>query len=73
MPGWQAWYLMMMPVIEAYSSFIHKAIFGGKLAFAPLMCISLYCAFGIFCSWLLMVGDYIFPARRASSSKAKHS
>lgn len=45
-------YLAGLVVVEIWGQFLHPLIFGDKLAFVPLMLISVYCALGITYSWI---------------------
>ncbi|KAK7359451.1 hypothetical protein VNO77_01411 [Canavalia gladiata] len=45
-------YLVGLVVVEIWGQFLHPLLLGDKLAFAPLMLISIYCAFGIMYSWI---------------------
>ncbi|KAK7319112.1 hypothetical protein RJT34_03825 [Clitoria ternatea] len=51
--GWvERIYLVGLVVVEIWGQFLHPLLLGDKLAFAPLMLISIYCAFGIMYSWI---------------------
>ncbi|XP_027342321.1 probable dolichyl pyrophosphate Glc1Man9GlcNAc2 alpha-1,3-glucosyltransferase [Abrus precatorius] len=51
--GWiERIYLVGLVVVEIWGQFLHPLLMGDKLAFAPLMLISVYCAFGIMYSWI---------------------
>ncbi|XP_061338480.1 probable dolichyl pyrophosphate Glc1Man9GlcNAc2 alpha-1,3-glucosyltransferase [Gastrolobium bilobum] len=51
--GWtERIYLVGLVVVEIWGQFLHPLLLGDKLAFAPLMLISIYCAFGILYSWI---------------------
>lgn len=51
--GWiESIYLLGLVVVEIWGQFLHPILLGDKLAFAPLMLISVYCAFGIMYSWI---------------------
>lgn len=51
--GWiERMYLIGLGVVEIWGQFLHPLLLGEKLAFAPLMLISIYCAFGIMYSWI---------------------
>lgn len=45
-------YLAGLVVVEIWGQFLHPLLFGDKLAFLPLMLISVYCALGIMYSWI---------------------
>lgn len=45
-------YLAGLVVVEIWGQFLHPLLLGDKLAFAPLMLISVYCALGIMYSWV---------------------
>ncbi|GAU42290.1 hypothetical protein TSUD_81990 [Trifolium subterraneum] len=45
-------YLTGLVVVEIWGQFLHPLLFGDKLAFMPLMLISVYCALGIMYSWI---------------------
>lgn len=45
-------YLAGLIVVEIWGQFLHPLLFGDKLAFVPLMLISVYCALGITYSWI---------------------
>ncbi|BAT95939.1 hypothetical protein LR48_Vigan02g087800 [Vigna angularis] len=51
--GWsERIYLIGLVVVEIWGQILHPLILGDKFAFAPLMLISIYCAFGIMYSWI---------------------
>lgn len=51
--GWiESIYLFGLVVVEIWGQFLHPILLGDELAFAPLMLISVYCAFGIMYSWI---------------------
>ncbi|WVY95659.1 hypothetical protein V8G54_027810 [Vigna mungo] len=51
--GWsERIYLIGLVVVETWGQILHPLILGDKFAFAPLMLISIYCAFGIMYSWI---------------------
>ncbi|KAG4999765.1 hypothetical protein JHK87_020837 [Glycine soja] len=51
--GWiERIYLIGLVVVEIWRQILHPLLFGVKFAFAPLMLISIYCAFGIMYSWI---------------------
>ncbi|CAL0324874.1 unnamed protein product [Lupinus luteus] len=51
--GWiERIYLVGLVVVEIWGQLLHPLLLGDKLAFAPLMLISIYCAFGIMYSWI---------------------
>nr|KYP41087.1 putative dolichyl pyrophosphate Glc1Man9GlcNAc2 alpha-1,3-glucosyltransferase [Cajanus cajan] len=51
--GWvERIYLIGLVVIEIWGQILHPLLLGDKFAFAPLMLISIYCAFGIMYSWI---------------------
>ncbi|KAJ1392426.1 Glycosyl transferase, ALG6/ALG8 [Sesbania bispinosa] len=51
--GWiEKVYLVGLVVVEIWGQFLHPLLLGDKLAFAPLMLISIYCAFGIIANLL---------------------
>ncbi|KHN12438.1 probable dolichyl pyrophosphate Glc1Man9GlcNAc2 alpha-1,3-glucosyltransferase [Glycine soja] len=51
--GWiERIYLIGLVVVEIWGQILHPLLFGDKFAFAPLMLISIYCAFGIMYSWI---------------------
>ena len=56
---WQLIYLLLLPVVEIYCSFLHQRMFGSSWPFIPLMLISLYCGFGMFLCWVLMAKNYV--------------
>jgi len=45
-------YLVGLVVVEIWGQFLHPLLLGDKLAFLPLMLISVYCALGIMYSWI---------------------
>ncbi|CAA0820682.1 Probable dolichyl pyrophosphate Glc1Man9GlcNAc2 alpha-1-3-glucosyltransferase [Striga hermonthica] len=45
-------YLFGLIVVEIWGQFLHPIIFGDRLPFLPLMMISIYCALGMFYSWV---------------------
>ncbi|XP_057424274.1 probable dolichyl pyrophosphate Glc1Man9GlcNAc2 alpha-1,3-glucosyltransferase isoform X2 [Lotus japonicus] len=45
-------YPVGLVVVEIWGQFLHPLLLGDKLAFAPLMLVSIYCAFGIMYSWI---------------------
>ncbi|XP_057757473.1 probable dolichyl pyrophosphate Glc1Man9GlcNAc2 alpha-1,3-glucosyltransferase [Arachis stenosperma] len=51
--GWiERMYLIGLVIVEIWGQFLHPLLLGDKLAFAPLMLISIYCALGIMYSWI---------------------
>ncbi|KAK7072358.1 glycosyl transferase [Halocaridina rubra] len=64
-------YILGLIPLFVYNEVGHKA-FGltEKLPFLPLMLISVYCAIGIFCSWVQYY-NYIFASARKSKTKMK--
>jgi len=51
--GWsERIYLIGLVVVEIWGQILHPLILGDKFAFAPLMLISIYCAFGVMYSWI---------------------
>jgi len=51
--GWsERIYLIGLVVVEIWGQILHPLILGDKFAFAPLMLISIYCAFEIMYSWI---------------------
>lgn len=45
-------YLLGLLLVEIWGQFLHPYLLGDKFPFVPLMLISIYCAFGIMCSWV---------------------
>ncbi|KAK7399955.1 hypothetical protein VNO78_11152 [Psophocarpus tetragonolobus] len=45
-------YLIGLVVVEIWGQILHPLVLGDKFAFAPLMLISIYCAFGMMYSWI---------------------
>lgn len=45
-------YLVGLVVVETWGQLLHPLLFGDKLAFVPLMLISIYCGLGIMYSWI---------------------
>jgi len=45
-------YLVGLVFVEIWGQFLHPLLLGDKLAFLPLMLISVYCALGIMYSWI---------------------
>jgi alpha-1,3-glucosyltransferase len=51
--GWFAKiYLVGLLAVEFWGQILHPYLFGNKLPFLPLMMISIYCALGMFYSWI---------------------
>ncbi|KAG5040829.1 hypothetical protein AAZX31_05G132200 [Glycine max] len=51
--GWiERIYLIGLVVVEIWGQILYPLLLGDKFAFAPLMLISIYCAFGIMYSWI---------------------
>ncbi|GMH00655.1 hypothetical protein Nepgr_002494 [Nepenthes gracilis] len=45
-------YLLGLVVVEIWGQFLHPLFLKDKLPFLPLLLISVYCAMGVFCSWI---------------------
>lgn len=45
-------YLLGLVAVEIWGQFLHPLILGDNLPFLPLILISVYCAIGVFYSWI---------------------
>ncbi|XP_076397185.1 ALG6/ALG8 family glucosyltransferase xit isoform X1 [Megachile rotundata] len=52
-------YIANLPMLTVYETLLHKLIFGNKLPFLPLALTSIYCAIGVFYSWILYYSMFL--------------
>ncbi len=43
----EKWYLWLLVPMEAYVSFVHPWLMGERMAFLPLLLVSVYCGIGL--------------------------